>query len=43
MATEFHKYLVNKVLPNYQVPQNEIDSLIQIYNDLWQIDDTVHI
>ena len=38
MTTEFHKYLVNNVLPKYTVPQNEIDILRQIYNDLWQND-----
>lgn len=38
MTTELHKYLINNVLPKYQVPQNEIDKLRQTYNDLWQID-----
>lgn len=38
MTTQFHKYLVNNILPKYQVPSNEIEDLQQVYNELWNND-----
>jgi hypothetical protein len=35
MTSMFHRYLVNDILPKYQVSQTEIDGLRQLFDEIW--------